>query len=276
MPVAALKKMRVEYNDPVDYYLDTDEGEWHVNDYLGKELSLRFTGEITCTGCGISIKKTYGQGFCYKCFMESPLNSPCMVRPELCRAHLGEGRDPEWEELHHNQPHVVYLALTSKVKVGITRQTTVPSRWIDQGAWKIIVLARTNNRYESGLIELSVKDHLSDKTNWRHMLTDVRDEHADLVTLKDRISLSLPDQLRAFVTNESDITEIHYPVLSYPRKVTALSFDKTPEIRGKLYGIRGQYFLFDNGRVLNIRKFTGYHIALETTTRPGSQFALDI
>lgn len=259
-----LHKMRVSLTDTVEYRLDLDYEEVLMNDLIGQEIILKYSGRINCVDCGKEIKKAYGQGFCYPCLMQSPQNSPCIIRPELCRAHLGEGRDPDWEEKHHNQPHVVYLALTSKVKVGITRKTNVPSRWIDQGAWKALVLARTPNRYECGMIEVAIKKHMSDSTNWRHMLTDLRNETIDLLQIKKEITGILPENLRAFVTPEKDITEITYPVLAYPAKVKSLSFDKTPTISGKLIGIRGQYLLFNGGEVLNIRKFSGYHISIET------------
>ncbi len=49
----------------------------------------------------------------------------------------------------------------------------------------------------------------------------------------------------------------------YPEKVTSVGFDKHAEIEGCLAGIKGQYLIFDDNRVLNIRKHNGYRITIE-------------
>ena len=157
-----LRKMKVSFDNPVNYRLTCNDQMIDMNEQIGKNISLKFSGEIHCIACGKTIKKTYGQGFCYPCFMNSPLNSECIIRPELCQAHLGKGRDPEWENDNHNKPHIVYLALTSGVKVGVTRQDQAPIRWIDQGAWKSIILAETPYRQLAGSLEVYLKNHLTD------------------------------------------------------------------------------------------------------------------
>lgn len=255
-----LSKMQVSLDDEVEYTLHLGDEAVEMNDYIGSEISLIFNGQINCVSCGTSIKKAYGQGFCYPCFANSPMNAECIIRPELCKAHLGGGRDPEWEEKHHNQPHYVYLALTSKVKVGVTRNDQIPTRWIDQGAWKAIIVAKTDNRYQAGMIEVAMKNHLSDKTNWREMLTDVRDTQIDLEEYRKKAIDLIPEEFKKFSYTEEGVTEINFPVDEYPEKVSSLNFDKTSEISGTLSGIRGQYLMFDDGGVLNIRKFSGYHI----------------
>ncbi len=57
----------------------------------------------------------------------------------------------------------------------------------------------------------------------------------------------------------NDIVELNFPVEKFPTKITSHNFDKTSEVSGKLVGIKGQYLFFDNG-VINIRKFSSYHI----------------
>ena len=233
-----------------------------MNDLIGKEITLDFLKKINCTLCNRPTKKSFGGGFCYSCFAHAPENSECIIRPELCRGHEGKGRDPIWEKENHVVPHTVYLALTSAVKIGITRTGNEFNRWIDQGAWKTIKFAEVPDRYTSGLIEVQLKGYISDKTNWRNMLIDKKAEDLDLLEIKDDLINYLPESLQSFISMDDDISELHYPVENYPIKVKSLNFDKTPKISGILRGIRGQYLIFNKGEVINIRKFTGYNISL--------------
>jgi hypothetical protein len=258
-----LHKMRTEIITDIVYSFVVDNQIIVVNDWIGKSISLLFSGKINCTKCGKVTKKSFGQGFCYPCFVSAPEAAECIIRPELCKAHLGEGRDVLWEQEHHNQPHIVYLAATDIVKVGVTRTTQIPTRWIDQGASKAIVLAVTPNRYEAGVLEVALKSEFADKTNWRKMLTNVLDESIDLEHEKWSIHERLPSDLTQFFTEDDTICDLNFPVQHYPTKVTSVSFDKFSEISGVLKGIKGQYFLFEDGRVLNIRKHTGYFVKIE-------------
>tara|TARA_Y100001934_G_scaffold59531_1_gene73755 strand:- start:1847 stop:2686 length:840 start_codon:yes stop_codon:yes gene_type:complete len=259
---AHLKKMRVENGTPIKYWLLTQKGEVLVNDFIGKNLMLEYTGVINCVVCSRLTKKSFGNGSCYPCFINAPENSECIIRPELCLGHEGKGRDPVWEMENHVVPHTVYLALTSGIKVGITRKGNEFTRWIDQGAWKSIKFAEVPDRYTSGIVEVELKNYISDKTHWQKMLKDDRNEEINLLEAKDDLISYLPDSLQDFVSDEDDIYEFHYPVETYPTKVKSLNFDKTPTIEGKLEGIRGQYLIFEDGKVINLRKFTGYNICL--------------
>ena len=199
---------------------------------------------------------------CYNCFMNSPENAECILRPELCQAHLGKGRDPEWEKKAHFRPHYVYLASTNAIKVGVTRDDQIPTRWIDQGAHKGIILAEVPYRQLAGAIEVALKDHLSDKTNWQRMLKNEVLGDLDLVKEKERVIELLPEQFRQYKSANDEILELIYPVLAYPAKVTSLSLDKMPTIEMQLSGIRGQYLMFEGGSVINIRKHSGYEVEL--------------
>jgi hypothetical protein len=201
---------------------------------------------------------------CFNCFQSAPEASECILRPELCRAHLGEGRDVAWEEAHHNQPHIVYLASSDTVKVGVTRATQIPFRWIDQGAFSAIRLAETPNRYEAGKLEVALKSFFTDKTNWQRMLKNEIDDSIDLEEEKWSLHDQLPSDLTEFFSENDEIIQMHYPVIQYPEKVKSLSLDKTPVIEGKLTGIKGQYLLFEDGSVINIRKHSGYEIELKS------------
>ncbi len=258
-----LKKMKTHPADPVKYFLDLNNESIYLNDLLGKSISLLFEQVIICVACGKQIKKAFGQGFCYPCFINSPENSECIVKPELCKAHLGQGRSIEWEEKNHLQPHYVYLALSSDVKVGVTRVSQTPTRWIDQGASQAIVIAKTPYRQLAGEIEVFLKKYLPDKTNWQRMLKNEMSADVDLLSDKKKAIALLPEDLKQYVFDEDDILKIHYPVLKYPLKVKSLSFDKQNEITGKLSGIKGQYLIFETGEVINIRNFSGYVITFK-------------
>lgn len=255
-----LLKMKTHLDTPVRYELALGEHLVSMNELIGEKVQIRYEGRINCKVCGRKTAKVFGQGFCYPCFMNAPENSPCIVRPELCEAHLGKGRDVEWETKNHLQPHVVYLALSSGVKVGVTRQDQVPTRWIDQGAWKAIRLAEVPYRNLAGQIEVALKEHLADKTNWQQMLKNILAEDVDLLAEKARIQSLLPTDLQQYASPHDEITEIIYPVDQYPQKIKSINLDKAPEINARLEGIKGQYLLFEGGEVINIRKYEGYWV----------------
>lgn len=260
-----LRKMPVVLNDDnsVSYFIN---GRIPINQFIGKEIKVTFHGNIYCIACGRKTSKSFSQGFCFPCFKNSPLNSECIINPELCKAHLGEGRDPEWEEEHHNKPHYVYLAATDKVKVGITRDTQIPTRWIDQGASEAIKLAKTPNRYLAGVIEVALKDTFDDKTNWQSMLKNNIDESIDLLQTKHELEKILPGDIAQYICDEDEVTHISYPVLEYPKKIKSINLDKDLSFSGKLMGIKGQYLIMDNERVINIRKYAGYEVSIEVNT----------
>lgn len=255
-----LEKMHTKHEEVVQYYLPTAPDLTLLNDFIGKEIELHWTGKIFCRTCHKSTKKSFGEGFCFTCFSNAPEASPCILHPELCEAHLGKGRDIEYELKHHNQPHYVYLAATDIIKVGVTRNTQVPTRWIDQGAHSAIILAEVPNRYLAGVIEVALKDFYADKTNWQNMLRNICGENIDLTDEKWQVCEELPSDLAQYWLENDDILTFNYPVLNYPSKVQSTNFDKEPLMKGTLSGIRGQYVYLDEQRVLNLRRHTGYEI----------------
>ncbi len=259
-----LRKMKANIGiDTIDYQLVLGEDRIPLNEHIGKGIRFSFLNEIRCVDCGKVTKKSFGEGFCYNCFTDSANNSPCIIRPELCEGHLGKGRDVEWEKAHHVQEHCVYLALSSEVKVGVTRSTQVPTRWIDQGASAAIILARVPYRQLAGVIEVALKEYLTDKTSWQKMLKNEVGDY-DLVEHKWRMAVLLPRDLQDYVDDGEDIIQLNYPVLEYPTKVGSMGFEKTPQIEGVLKGIKGQYLLFDHNRVMNVRSHSGYVVDFET------------
>ena len=270
-------KMLTELKSPVQYTLPMGDNILEMNQWIGKNIQFSFGGEIYCLDCARRTKKSFNQGFCYPCFQSSPMSAECIIKPELCRAHLGEGRDVEWERKHHLQDHYVYLAVSSGVKVGITRDTQVPTRWIDQGASYAVPIAKTPNRYLCGVIEVALKEYLSDRTAWQRMLKN-EIAHIDLAEKRDEIIKLIPEECQQYVLSDEEVLNIEFPVNEYPTKVKSLSFDKTPVIEGRLMGIKGQYLLFEGGQVLNMRKHQAYVLdfaANEYEQGVGKELTLD-
>lgn len=259
-----LKKMRTEPGDPVQYYLELGEREISMNDLVGRLLQMEYLGEIHCIRCGRKTSRSFAQGYCYPCFTTAPETEECVLRPELCRAHEGQARDMQYAQEHCLIEHVVYLSYTSGIKVGVTRNTQVPYRWIDQGAVRAIELARTPNRYTAGTLEVFFKDHMKDTTNWRRMLKEQDASEVDLREQKKAALSLLPPDMNRFASANDQVTEIRFPVTRYPVKVGSLNLDKNPVVRGTLTGIKGQYLMFDDDKVINIRKFGGYKVRLGT------------
>ncbi|MEM9493243.1 MAG: DUF2797 domain-containing protein, partial [Myxococcota bacterium] len=224
-----LRKMQTRLDGVARYTLMLDDTPIDMNAKIGQKIRLTFDGVINCIACGRKTKKSFGQGFCYPCFRNAPEASECIIRPELCRAHEGEARDMDWAEKHCLTEQIVYLARSSAVKVGITRASQMPTRWIDQGATDAVVFARVPNRYTAGLVEVAMKAHLTDRTNWQRMLkNEVID--ADLAATKASLVGSLDAELRQYVDDDDTVCAIEYPVERYPEKVKSTGFDKQPEI----------------------------------------------
>ncbi len=257
-----LLKMQTLYHDPIQYELPIDEASVAVNPLIGKYITFRYSGNIYCINCGRKTGKSFFQGFCFPCFRSAPEASECILKPELCEAHNGLARDMEWARDHCLQDHFVYLAVSSGLKVGVTRSAQIPTRWMDQGAWKAVKFARTPNRYLAGMIEVELKQHVADKTAWQRMLKNMVDTDVDLFRERERLGKLLPSGQQTYLTDDGELFEFQYPVTEYPVKVKSVGFDRFPEIAGVLMGIKGQYLIFDDGRVLNIRKHQGYEVEL--------------
>jgi len=259
-----IRKMESLQGEVIRYFLPFGEQKVELNLSIGHGISMEFLGKISCIKCGRETKKSFAQGFCYPCFISAPETEECVLRPELCRAHEGVARDMEYAKQHCLGEHVVYLSITSGLKVGVTRHSQVPTRWIDQGAVRAIELARTPNRYTAGLLELAMKSHIADKTNWRKMLTSSDPGELELVQEKARLIKLVPEDLQVYISENKEVTVLNYPVSVYPDKVKSLNFDKDPMVSGLLKGIKGQYLLFDENRVINMRKFGGYLLRIQT------------
>ncbi len=257
-----LRKMTTESGGVVQYNLLLGNDSIYMNDLIGKKIKLINLHKINCIKCGKATRTSFAQGFCYPCFISVPEAEDCVLRPELCRAHEGVARDLSFAAEHCLIDHYVYLALSGGLKVGVTRYSQVPTRWIDQGAGKAIIVACTPNRYLAGTIEVALKQHLKDKTNWRVMLTQESSGNENLVEEKKKALTALHPDFIKYAFQDNKITEISYPVLQYPLKVKSINLDKIEELQDIISGIKGQYLIFQSGEVLNIRKYGGYKVEL--------------
>jgi len=258
-----LNKMRTVESSSIDYYLSNNENIIHVNELIDKQIKITYLKEIYCLSCGKKTIKSFAQGYCYPCFISIPETEDCVLKPELCRAHEGIARNMTYAENNCLKEHYVYLALSSHLKVGVTRISQIPTRWIDQGASKAIKLCLTPNRYTAGLIEVELKKFISDKTSWQKMLKNEIDTNTNLLEEKIKISKLLSADFKQYVSEENTIYEFNYPVIKYPEKVKSINLDDNNVVEGKISGIKGQYLLFDDDRVINIRKYGGYFVDIE-------------
>lgn len=263
-----LHKMYCEPSRPVSYRLELGGETVLLNEWLGKQIKIEYLQQIECIHCGRITKKSFSQGYCYPCFSSLAQCDLCILSPEKCHFHLGTCREPDWGQTHCMRPHVIYLSNTSGVKIGITRENQVPTRWIDQGAIQALPILQVSKRYHSGLIEHAFKQYLNDKTNWRNMLkneVNAMDLYQVYETYWPRVKPELEEFLLADVqeiATPDGVVELEYPALSYPLKINSFNLDKHARVEGKLDAIKGQYLIFDNG-VINIRKYSGYLVSLE-------------
>ena len=263
-------KMRTELGDVVQYALPLGDQVVALNPLIGQTVRLEFTGFIQCVACSRLTKKSFNQGYCYPCFKKLAQCDMCIMSPERCHFAAGTCREPEWGEANCNIDHFVYLANTSGLKVGITRHSQIPTRWIDQGASQALPIARVSSRYLSGLLEVQISKSVADKTAWQTMLKGAP-EPIGLVAKRDEIKELYATELDELQNihglqsiqwlEDQNPVDIRFPVTAYPEKVKALNFDKQATVEGCLLGIKGQYLIFDTG-VLNIRKFGGYELRL--------------
>ncbi|AMR66610.1 DUF2797 domain-containing protein [Aquipseudomonas alcaligenes] len=268
----SLSKMAVRLGETAQYAFRLDEQEVPVNPLLGRRVRLEFLGAIHCTHCGRKTKKSFSQGYCYPCFTKLAQCDSCIVSPEKCHFDAGTCREPEWGERFCMTDHVVYLANSSGVKVGITRASQIPTRWLDQGASQALPIFRVATRQQSGLVEDLLRTQVADKTNWRALLKGDA-VPLDLPTIRDQLLESCAEGIAALQqrfglqaiqpVGDAEVLEIRYPVEAYPTKVASHDLEKTPVVEGILRGIKGQYLILDTG-VINLRKYTAYQVAVLT------------
>jgi hypothetical protein len=255
-----LKKMRTELEKGrVRYFLTSeDQVEHDVNQWIGKTLRISHLGKISCVNCQRPLKKTMHEGYCYPCFMKLAACDSCVMRPHTCHFHLGTCREPEWGLKNCFIPHYLYLAKTSSIKVGLTKN--VPHRWMDQGATEAQVIGVFSSRKEAGLAEEFLKTHYADRTNFRAMLKGTCEDDRKLNQEVERSR----ELLESFEFQLETLTlEIGYPGEGAGAKIKSIQFNPAEETVETLIGIRGQYLIFASGVVVNIRKHTGHFVTIK-------------
>ncbi len=264
-----LRKMQSSLTSPISYQLPVGDQTVDLNALIGKSITLTYSGNIFCSNCGKKTKKSYSQGHCFVCMRKLASCDMCIMKPETCHFDQGTCREPEWGEENCMIPHYVYLANTTAIKVGITRHTQIPTRWIDQGATQALPIFKVATRHQSGLLEVALAEFIADKTNWRNMLKG----NGEVIDLKSQ-GAALIEQIRPKLTElselfgataitelDEEVVELDFPISEFPSKISSFNFDKNPEVTGILKGIKGQYLIFDTG-VINIRKFTSYEVTV--------------
>ena len=265
-----LRKMKSRLEQPVSYKIPLGDNEVPLNPLIAKKIKLEYSGNIFCVNCGRKSNKSFNQGYCYPCFQKLAQCDSCIIHPEKCHFDQGTCREPVWGEKYCMQDHIVYLANSSGLKIGITRATQIPTRWIDQGATQALAIIRVRTRLQSGILEIMFKEHVADKTNWREMLKGDA-EPLDMLAKSKLLLAKCESEIKELearfgffaisVLNGIEPLEINYPVEIYPEKIASFNFDKDPKIEAKLLGIKGQYLIFERG-VINLRRFSGYEIKL--------------
>lgn len=264
-----LRKMQSSLTSPISYQLPVGDQTVDLNALIGKSITLTYSGNIFCSNCGKKTKKSYSQGHCFVCMRKLASCDMCIMKPETCHFDQGTCREPKWGEENCMIPHYVYLANTTAIKVGITRHTQIPTRWVDQGATQALPIFKVATRHQSGLLEVALAEFIADKTNWRNMLKG----NGEVIDLKSQ-GAALIEQIRPKLTElselfgataitelDEEVVELDFPISEFPSKISSFNFDKNPEVTGVLKGIKGQYLIFDTG-VINIRKFTSYEVTV--------------
>ena len=250
-----------EFDSPVRYYLNFDHDILCMNQILDKKISIECIG-YECLSCS-SDTEIYRQGFCKKCFFKSPLAGEWIMKPELSKAHLDiEDRNLDFERKIQLQPHIVYFAISSHIKVGVTRKSQLITRWIDQGADRALALFEFPNRFLAGNCEVILKKNFSDKTNWRKMLSSVSDQSINFKEAEKFVDNNIEDNIKAYLLQPKIYKEINFPVTKYPEKVNSLNLRKEMLYSGKLKGIKGQYLIFEDSTVFNIRSNEGLRVEI--------------
>ncbi len=257
-----LHKMKTTANVPVQYSLLNQDGDIVMNSLIGHAIHIAYQGTIHCVYCNAITRQSFHNGYCYSCFTSLPETDRAVLHPEEDKSHLGISRDMEWSKQYSLIDHIVYVAVTGNVKVGVTRHNQIPTRWIDQGAMAAIKLARTPYRQLAGLIEVELKKYVADKTKLGEMLS-TQTHLIDLQARKNELAELLPPELKQYVTVDNQVVELVYPIQEAFKYLKNLKLDKTPDFLGRLIGIKGQYLMFEDGTAFNVRNHSGYVVVIE-------------
>jgi hypothetical protein len=259
-----LNKMNTEItNESVNYTLLVGNDKITLNNFIGEKIKIEYLQQINCIHCGRKTKTSYAQGFCYNCFRSLPETGENIMNPELDMAHLGVSRDMEWAKEVSLKKHFVYLANTGEIKVGVTRASQIPTRWIDQGADNAIIIAEAPNRHIAGTIEVYLKKYFNDKTKWKKMLSQ-ENTQLNILEQKNKAFELLHPEFKQYFLEDTELMRIKFPVKEYPEHILQnINLEKAKTFKGTLAGIKGQYLIFNTGDVINIRKHAGFNVVID-------------
>lgn len=259
-----LRELRQKFTDPIQYDIVAGDSSQSLNELIGAELTIRFTGTKCCIACGRKVNKLFQNGYCFPCVRALAECDLCIVKPHECHFANGTCRDPSFGLHQCMIPHFVYIAWSSGYKVGLTRKGRQFKRWMDQGATEAMVIAEVPTRRTAGELEVEIAQFMNDKTDWRKMLRgDSRPERAIEDVFRDVVERINPTFSDYILSGPQEVKRFQYPRLKgLEVNLKSMNLDKQPIITDTLKGIKGQYLLFDTG-VLNVRKFSGYHVELE-------------
>jgi hypothetical protein len=249
-----------EYGSPIKFILRLSESEIPLNGWIGERLQIQFLQEIRCIHCQKKIKKTYNSGYCYPCFIELAENDLCIIKPHECHYEKGTCRDKTFALTHCMVPHYVYLAISSGLKVGLTRKGNQMKRWTDQGAIQAIPIAELPTRKLAGELEFELSNYIHDKTDWRKMLKGNMDE-IQLLEKRNEIIKYVPEFYKKYLLEESKMFEFLYPQIETIQKIKTYDLEKFPFFSDRLIGIKGNYLIFEEA-VMNVKKYTGYKVSI--------------
>lgn len=250
--------------EPIQYNWMLGDEETRMNEWIGETVHLRFLGEKQCIVCGRKVNKLYQNGYCYPCVTTLAETDLCIVKPHECHFALGTCRDESFAATHCMIPHYVYLAVSSQVKVGLTRKNREWTRWIDQGAVKSMLIAELPTRLLAGQFEMEVAKELPDKTDWRKLIQGISAD-VNLEQVATEVRERLPEEWKPYLLSDMTVNDFVYPIASdVTPKARSLSLEKQ-EIESVLLGIRGQYLLFEEGGV-NVKKHAGMLLEATLTT----------
>lgn len=242
----------------VQYHLDLGHSLLHLNPYVGGRIRIEHTGAKACTFCGRKVSKlSYANGACFPCFRDLPQNDICIVKPHEC--HYDTCRNQAWGDANCMIPTYLYIARSSDIKVGITRN--IPGRWMEQGAVEAVPVALLPTRKLAGELEHYLSQHLPDKTDWRKMLKGELSD-ADLAEVRRRVIDLIPADFQAYILPEATPASFAYPLAETLEKISSLNLDKEPVVEGKLLGIKARYLILSTG-VINVLKYAGYYVNLD-------------
>ena len=86
-----------------------------------------------------------------------------------------------------------------------------------------------------------------------------------LLDAKDDALGALGMAYEPFFEEDDEVHSLQFPVHHYPDKVTSTKLEKVPVISGKLVGVKGQYWMWEDGRVWNVRAHAGSRVEIDVS-----------